>query len=61
VGVSGDLQGDAARFARGTAFQEAISKFAVADADQTEKNWNSFLAAIKAGRITAAEPKTKND
>ena len=42
-------------------FEEAISDFAVAYADQTEKDWNSFLAAIKDGRITAAEPETKED
>jgi len=38
---------------------EAISEFAVAYADQTEKDWNAFLAAIKDGRIVAAEPQTK--
>jgi uncharacterized protein (DUF2252 family) len=43
----------------GTAFEEAISDFAVAYADQTEKDWNSFVAAIRAGRIIAAEPETK--
>jgi uncharacterized protein (DUF2252 family) len=43
----------------GTAFEEAISEFAAAYADQTEKDWNSFVAAIKAGRIIAAEPETK--
>jgi len=37
-----------------TAFEEAISAFAVAYGDQTEKDWNGFLAAIKAGRIVAA-------
>ena len=42
----------------GTAFEEAISAFAVAYADQTEKDWNGFLAAIKAGWIEAAEPET---
>ena len=41
-----------------TAFEEAISAFAVAYADQTEKDWNGFLAAIKAGRIDAAAPET---
>jgi uncharacterized protein (DUF2252 family) len=39
-----------------SAFEEAIGDFAVAYADQTEKDWNSFLAAIKAGRIVAAAP-----
>ena len=43
----------------GTAFEEAISEFAVAYGDQTEKDWNAFLAAIKAGRIVAAEPETE--
>ena len=42
----------------GNAFEEAISAFAVAYADQTEKDWNGFLAAIKAGRIDAAAPET---
>jgi uncharacterized protein (DUF2252 family) len=38
----------------GTAFEEAISEFAVAYGNQTEKDWNGFLAAIKAGRIVPA-------
>ena len=40
----------------GTVFEEAISEFAVAYSDQTEKDWAAFLAAIKAGRITATTP-----
>ena len=43
----------------GSAFEKAITEFAVAYADQTEKDWNSFLAAIKAGRIVAAVPPAK--
>jgi hypothetical protein len=43
----------------GSAFEKAITEFAVAYADQTEKDWNSFLAAIKAGRIVAAAPPPK--
>jgi hypothetical protein len=39
----------------GTALDEAIGEFAVRYADQTEKDWNSFLAAIKGGRIVAAD------
>ena len=35
------------------------AEFAVAYADQTETDWQSFKAAIKAGRIIAAEPETK--
>jgi uncharacterized protein (DUF2252 family) len=42
----------------GTAFEEAISEFAVAYGNQTEKDWNGFLAAIKAGRIVAAGART---
>jgi hypothetical protein len=44
---------------KGTVFEEAISKFAVAYADQTEKDWNAFLAAINSGRIVVAAPETK--
>ena len=40
----------------GTALDEAICEFAVSYADQTERDWNSFLAAIKEGRIVAADP-----
>jgi uncharacterized protein (DUF2252 family) len=43
----------------GSAFEEAISAFAVAYADQTEKDWNSFLAAIKAGRIDAGASESR--
>jgi hypothetical protein len=43
----------------GAAFEEAITDFAVAYADQSEKDWNIFLAAIKAGRIVAAAPPQK--
>jgi hypothetical protein len=44
---------------KGKAFEEAISAFAMAYADQTETDWNGFLEAIKVGRIVAAEPETK--
>ena len=40
----------------GSSFDAAIAEFAVAYADQTEKDWSSFVAAIKAGRIVAAAP-----
>jgi len=43
----------------GSAFDEAIAEFAVAYADQTEKDWKSFLAAIKADRIAATATTTK--
>ena len=51
--------GDAATIAgylgRGTAFDAAIGEFALAYADQTERDWQEFRAAIAAGRISAAE------
>jgi uncharacterized protein (DUF2252 family) len=43
----------------GQAFDQAIAEFAVAYADQTERDWNSFLAAIKAGRLVAVAPDGK--
>ena len=52
--------GDAAVLAgymgSGTAFDAAIGEFAMAYADQTDRDWNAFVAAIKAGRIVAGEP-----
>jgi hypothetical protein len=40
----------------GTVFEGAIGEFALAYAEQTERDWNAFLGAIKAGRIVAEEP-----
>jgi hypothetical protein len=49
--------GDAARIAgyigTGTAFDAAISAFALAYAAQTRADWRLFLEAIKAGQIDA--------
>jgi uncharacterized protein (DUF2252 family) len=42
----------------GAAFEEAIGEFAVAYADQTERDWRGFLAAIETGRIVAAAAET---
>ncbi len=36
-------------------FDKAIAEFAMAYAEQTERDWRTFLDAIKAGRITAEE------
>jgi uncharacterized protein (DUF2252 family) len=41
-------------------FDEAIANFAVAYADQTERDWKDFVSAIKAGRIVAATPEAKS-
>lgn len=45
----------------GSAFDEAVTEFAVAYADQTEKDWQNFCAAIKTGRIVAAAPEAKKN
>jgi uncharacterized protein (DUF2252 family) len=37
-------------------FDKAIAEFAMAYADQTERDWRALLEAIKAGRITVDEP-----
>lgn len=39
----------------GTAFDSAIAEFALAYADQTERDWHAFRHAIKTVRITAGE------
>jgi uncharacterized protein (DUF2252 family) len=44
----------------GAAFEEAIGAFAVAYADQTERDWRAFLAAIETGRIVAAAEETQS-
>jgi uncharacterized protein (DUF2252 family) len=36
-------------------FDKAIAEFAMAYADQTERDWRALLGAIKAGRLTAEE------
>jgi hypothetical protein len=38
-------------------FEKAIAEFAIAYADQTTRDWQAFRDAIKAGRISAAEPR----
>ena len=58
-GRSGDPALVSGYIGSGTAFDEAIGDFAVAYADQTERDWKAFRAAIDAGRIVAAEPETK--
>jgi hypothetical protein len=37
----------------GTAFDDAIGEFAMAYADQTERDWSAFLSAIETRRIVA--------
>jgi uncharacterized protein (DUF2252 family) len=52
---SGDRAAIAGYLGRGAAFEEAVADFAMAYADQTKRDWESFRAAIAAGRIPAAE------
>ncbi len=58
-GRSGDPALVSGYLGAGTAFDEAIGDFAVAYADQTEKDWKVFVAAIESGHIVAAAPDTK--
>ncbi len=51
LALSGYMGGD-------SGFDKAIAEFAMAYAEQTERDWHAFRAAIKAGRITAEEPST---
>jgi uncharacterized protein (DUF2252 family) len=55
-GRSGDPALVSGYLGAGTAFDSAIGAFATAYADQTEKDWQTFKAAIESGRIVAAEP-----
>jgi predicted alpha/beta hydrolase len=50
---AGDAVAIAAYLGDGNEFDKAIAAFAVAYADQTERDWHAFLAAIAAGRISA--------
>jgi uncharacterized protein (DUF2252 family) len=53
---SGDAVAIAGYMGEGTGFERAIAEFAMTYADQTEKDWHTFLDAIKTGRITAGAP-----
>jgi NAD(P)H-dependent flavin oxidoreductase YrpB (nitropropane dioxygenase family) len=50
---TGDPAWIAGYLGRADVFDEAIAKFAVAYADQTERDYAAFLKAIRAGRIRA--------
>jgi uncharacterized protein (DUF2252 family) len=54
--------GDAATISgyigEGSEFDKAIAEFAMAYADQTERDWHVLLDAIKAGQISAEEPRS---
>ena len=50
---SGDAVMLSAYMGKGSAFEDALSAFAVAYADQNERDYTKFIAAIRAGRIEA--------
>jgi uncharacterized protein (DUF2252 family) len=50
---AGDAMALSAYMGDGTEFDKAIALFAMAYADQTERDWRSLLDAIKAGRVAA--------
>ena len=50
---SGDPVMLSAYMGKGEAFEDALSAFAVAYADQNERDYAKFMAAIRAGRIAA--------
>ena len=52
---SGDALAISAYLGEDDAFDRAIADFAAAYADQSERDWRAFEAAIEAGRITAGE------
>ena len=53
---TGDTVAIAGYLGEGPGFDKAIAEFAMSYADQTEKDWHTFLDAIKNRRITASQP-----
>ena len=53
---AGDAAVIAGYLGSGTAFDDALGEFALAYAEQTERDWNAFVSAIKAGHIVAGDP-----
>jgi uncharacterized protein (DUF2252 family) len=53
---AGDAIVISAYIGEGNEFDKAIAEFAIAYADQTERDWRAFVDAIKAGRISASTP-----
>jgi uncharacterized protein (DUF2252 family) len=52
---AGDAASVSDYLGEGTAFDEAIGEFALAYADETERDWRRFQHAIKVGRIVVAD------
>jgi Uncharacterized protein conserved in bacteria (DUF2252) len=53
---AGDAVAISAYMGERNEFDKAIAEFAIAYADQTERDWRAFVDAIKAGRISASTP-----
>jgi uncharacterized protein (DUF2252 family) len=53
---AGDAVAISAYIGDGNEFDKAIAEFAIAYADETNRDWRAFCDAIAAGRITAQEP-----
>ena len=51
---SGDCPAIARYLGKSTAFDEAVADFAMAYADQTQRDWDAFCTAIADGRISTA-------
>jgi hypothetical protein len=49
----GDRIAVASYLGKGNAFDRAITNFSVAYADQNERDYEAFAAAVKSGRLTA--------
>jgi thiamine monophosphate kinase len=49
----GDRIAVASYLGKGNAFDRAIANFSVAYADQNERDYEAFAAAVKSGRLTA--------
>jgi uncharacterized protein (DUF2252 family) len=52
---SGEPSAIAGYLGRGGAFEEAIARFALAYGDQTERDYETFVRAVRSGRLTAHE------
>ena len=52
---SGDAAAIAGYLGHGSAFDEAVADFAMVYADQTQRDWDAFCAAIAQGRIDATQ------
>jgi uncharacterized protein (DUF2252 family) len=55
---AGDAVEISAYIGDGNEFDRAMAAFAMAYADQSERDWRIFLDAINAGRISAGEPRS---